>query len=103
MKMFLDSAKTDEIKRALEMWDIDGVTTNPTHVSKTGRPPIELYEEICSLVDGPVSLETVGLDADQIVVLEDGAITERGTHAELLAAGGTYATLAAEQLVAGER
>jgi transaldolase len=46
---------------------LDGVTTNPTHVSKTGAKPDELYPKICKMVDGPVSLETVGLDADTIV------------------------------------
>ena len=67
MKLFLDTADVEAIKRARDTGLLDGVTTNPTHVSKTGRAPLELYEEICSLVDGPVSLETVGLEADQIV------------------------------------
>jgi transaldolase len=67
MKLFIDTADVEQIREAASWGIVDGVTTNPTHVSKTGRSPIELYEEICSLVDGPVSLETVGLDADQIV------------------------------------
>ena len=46
---------------------LDGVTTNPTHVSKIGRPVSELYPEICRLVDGPVSLEAIALDAATIV------------------------------------
>ena len=67
MKLFIDTADVEQIREAASWGIVDGVTTNPTHVSKTGRSPIELYEEICSLVDGPISLETVGLDADQIV------------------------------------
>ena len=67
MKLFIDTADVDEIREAASWGIVDGVTTNPTHVAKTGRSPIDLYREICSLVDGPVSLETIGLEADQIV------------------------------------
>lgn len=52
MKMFLDSAKTDEIKHALEMWDVDGVTTNPRHVCDSGKPFRTVIEEIAELVAG---------------------------------------------------
>ena len=60
MKMFLDSAKTDEIKYALEMWDIDGVTTNPRHVQSSGKPFRTVIGEIADLVAGtdePISVE----------------------------------------------
>ena len=60
MKLFLDSAKTDEIKYGLEMWDIDGVTTNPRHVQASGKPFRAVIEEIAGLVAGtekPVSVE----------------------------------------------
>jgi len=67
MKLFIDTAKIDEIREAYSWGIVDGVTTNPTHVSKTGRPARDVYEEICNSVDGPVSLEAVGLEADQIV------------------------------------
>jgi transaldolase len=67
MKIFLDTADVEQIRIALRWGIIDGVTTNPTHVSKTGRSPKELYPEICKLVPGPVSLETVSLEADDIV------------------------------------
>ncbi len=66
MKIFLDTADVEQIKTALRLGVIDGVTTNPTHVSKTGRSPRDLYPEICKLVPGPVSLETVSLEADEI-------------------------------------
>lgn len=67
MKLFIDTALIDEITEANSWGIVDGVTTNPTHVSKTGRPAREVYEEICRAVDGPVSLEAIGLEADAIV------------------------------------
>jgi transaldolase len=67
MKLFIDTALIDQIKEANSWGIVDGVTTNPTHVSKTGRPAREVYEEICRMVDGPVSLEALGLETDQIV------------------------------------
>ena len=67
MRLFIDTAKIDEIREAYSWGIVDGVTTNPTHVSKTGRPARDVYEEICNAVDGPVSLEAIGLEADQIV------------------------------------
>jgi len=67
MKLFIDTALIDQIREAYGWGIVDGVTTNPTHVSKTGRPAREVYEEICRTVDGPVSLEAVGLEAERIV------------------------------------
>ena len=60
MKMFLDSAKTDEIRHALELWDVDGVTTNPRHVKESGKPFRTVIREIAELFAGtnkPVSVE----------------------------------------------
>lgn len=67
MKIFLDTADVKQIREAWEWGIIDGVTTNPTHVSKTGRPPAEVYREICGIVNGPISLETIGLTAEEIL------------------------------------
>jgi len=67
MKLFIDTADVSQIREAYSWGIVDGVTTNPTHVSKTGRKPAEVYREICAIVDGPISLETIGLTADQIV------------------------------------
>jgi len=67
MKLFLDTAYIDQVREASSWGIVDGVTTNPTHVSKTGRPAREVYEEICRTVDGPVSLEAVSLETDGIV------------------------------------
>jgi transaldolase len=60
MKMFLDSAKSDEIKFALETWNIDGLTTNPRHVRDSGKPFRVVMAEIADLfrgTDKPVSVE----------------------------------------------
>ncbi len=60
MKFFLDSAKTDEIEYALDMWNIDGVTTNPRHVNVSGKPFLKVISEIAGIFDGtdkPISVE----------------------------------------------
>lgn len=67
MQIFLDTGNVEEIKQALDIGILDGVTTNPSLISKTGRPFLEVAREILSLVDGPVSLETVSLNADGMV------------------------------------
>ncbi|BCB95603.1 putative transaldolase [Dissulfurispira thermophila] len=67
MKFFIDTANIEEIKKAWELGVIDGVTTNPSLISKEKREPIGLLKEICSIVDGPISAEAVSLKADEIV------------------------------------
>ncbi len=67
MKFFLDTADIEQIRTANSWGILDGVTTNPTLVSKTGRPFKEVVKEILEEVDGPVSLETVSLDAEGMV------------------------------------
>ncbi len=67
MKFFIDTADVNEIKSAMEMGLIDGVTTNPTLISKTGRPFLEVAKEILEIVPGPVSLEVVSLDTQGMV------------------------------------
>ena len=60
MKFFLDSALVDEIRYALDMWDIDGVTTNPRHVNVSGKPFMTVIREIAEIfagTDKPVSVE----------------------------------------------
>jgi len=66
MKLFIDTADVAQIREAASWGIVDGVTTNPTHVAKTGRPARDLYAEICGLVSGPVSLEAVAFEADAI-------------------------------------
>lgn len=67
MKFFLDTANVEEIKRVNDLGLVDGVTTNPSLISKEGRPFEEVIKEICSVVDGPVSAEVVGLTYDEMV------------------------------------
>lgn len=67
MKFFIDSGDTAEIKQANDMGIIDGVTTNPTLVAKSGKPFTSLIKEICGIVDGPISAEVTGLDAPTMI------------------------------------
>jgi len=67
IKFFLDTANIEEIREASSWGVIDGITTNPTLVAKEGREFRELVDEICTLVDGPISVEAVGQTAQEIV------------------------------------
>lgn len=67
MKIFIDSANVDEIRKAVEIGICDGVTTNPTLIMKEGKDYVETLKEICSIVDGPVSAEPISLDAEGMV------------------------------------
>ncbi|MDD9933596.1 MAG: fructose-6-phosphate aldolase [Myxococcales bacterium] len=67
MKIFIDSADIGEIREAAEMGVIDGVTTNPSLVAKTGRKFEEVLQDICDVVDGPISAEVIATDAEGIV------------------------------------
>ncbi|MCB1968974.1 MAG: fructose-6-phosphate aldolase [Geminicoccaceae bacterium] len=62
MKFFVDTGDVNEIRELAETGLVDGVTTNPTLIAKTGRDFIEVVEEICSIVDGPVSAEVAATD-----------------------------------------
>lgn len=67
MKIFIDTANIEEIKKAHSWGILDGVTTNPSLVAREGRNFVEVVKEITSIVDGPVSAEAVSMDADGIV------------------------------------
>lgn len=67
MKLFIDTANTDEIKKANDMGVICGVTTNPSLVAKEGRDFVEVVKEITQIVDGPVSAEVISLDTDGMI------------------------------------
>jgi len=62
MKLFIDTADTEEIQRAAAMGVLDGVTTNPSLIAKTGEPMRQVLTTICELVDGPVSGEVFSTD-----------------------------------------
>ena len=67
MKFFVDTADVSQIKKAKLMGLADGVTTNPTLISRTGRGFVETLKEICSIVDGPVSAEVISLESEKMV------------------------------------
>ena len=67
MKFFIDTANVKEIREAASLGVVDGVTTNPSLVSKEGRDFKQVITEICSIVDGPISAEAVSLEAGRMV------------------------------------
>lgn len=67
MKFFIDTANIEQIKKAWSLGVIDGVTTNPSLISKEGREAVSLLKEICSIVNGPVSAEAVSMNSDEMV------------------------------------
>ncbi len=67
MKFFVDTADTDAIRELNELGMVDGVTTNPSLIMKSGRDIKEVTKEICDMIPGPVSAETVALDADGMI------------------------------------
>lgn len=67
MKFFIDTANIGEIKEAAAMGVLDGVTTNPSLVAKEGKDFRKLLDEICAIVDGPISAEVVSTDFEGIM------------------------------------
>src|SRR5476649_1603919 len=67
MKIFIDSGETKDIQEAQDMGLIDGVTTNPTLASKSGKPFKQLIMEITEIVDGPISAEVVSVTAPEMI------------------------------------
>ena len=67
MKFFIDTADIQAISELNEMGLVDGVTTNPSLIMKSGRDIIEVTKEICSLVKGPVSAEVVATEANSMI------------------------------------
>lgn len=67
MKIFIDTANIDEIREAASWGIVDGVTTNPSLIAKTGRDFRSVVDEICEIVDGPISAECVETKADKMI------------------------------------
>ena len=74
MKFFLDSAMVDEIEYALDAWDIDGVTTNPRHVQVSGKPFLQVVNEIGSLMQG--TDKTVSVEVNPHIMETDEMVAE---------------------------
>lgn len=66
MKFFIDTADLNEIREGNARGWVDGVTTNPTLIAKTGRKNADVIKEICSIVKGPISAEVVSLEAEKM-------------------------------------
>jgi transaldolase len=67
MKFFVDTADTEEIRELADLGLLDGVTTNPSLVAKTGRDFFEVIKETCKIVDGPVSAEVTATEYDGMI------------------------------------
>lgn len=67
MKLFIDTANVEEIRRANDLGVICGVTTNPSLIAREGRDFLEVIKEITEIVDGPISAEVISLEADAMV------------------------------------
>ncbi|MDP3532236.1 MAG: fructose-6-phosphate aldolase [Alphaproteobacteria bacterium] len=67
MKFFIDSANIDDIRALADLGIVDGITSNPTLIAQTGRPFFKVMEEICALIQGPVSAEVTAIEAEQMV------------------------------------
>ncbi len=75
MKFFVDTADVKEIKECQQMGLVDGVTTNPSLIAKSGRDFKEVIAEICAFVEGPVSAEVAALDYDGM--MREGSILRK--------------------------
>ena len=120
MKFFIDTADIEEIKQAHQRGWVDGVTTNPSLVAKTGKKHHELIREICEIVKGPVSAEVIATDtegmlkegrelakiADNVVVkipmIEDGMVAVKHFAAEGIQTNVTLIFSAAQALLAAK-
>lgn len=67
MKIFLDTANVEHIREAAGWGVVDGVTTNPSLIAKEGRKFEDVVQEICSIVDGPISAEVVSMEANAML------------------------------------
>ncbi len=67
MEIFLDTGDIEEIKEAAKWGVIDGVTTNPSLIAKTNRPQKEVIEEICKIIDGPISAEVISTKYEEMI------------------------------------
>jgi len=67
MEIFIDTANLDDIRKYADYGIIDGVTTNPALIAKEGQNFLEVIEEICAIVDGPVSVEVVGNTSKEMI------------------------------------
>ncbi|MCL2698445.1 MAG: fructose-6-phosphate aldolase [Oscillospiraceae bacterium] len=82
MKLFIDTANVDEIRRAADMGVICGVTTNPSLIAREGRDFAEVIKEIAGIVNGPISAEVIALEAGLMVEEAEAFITKMPEYKE---------------------
>jgi transaldolase len=75
MQIFIDTGLVEEIREAAKLGIIDGVTTNPSLIAKSGRSQKDVIEEICSIIDGPISAEVIATEKDAMI-LEASELTK---------------------------
>ena len=75
MEFFIDSADINDIKKANDMGLVDGVTTNPTLIKKAGKDHKNTIQEISNIIDGPISVETLGQTAEEMLAEANEYIT----------------------------
>ncbi|MBI4553448.1 MAG: fructose-6-phosphate aldolase [Candidatus Latescibacteria bacterium] len=97
MKFFIDTASIGEIKQALALGVLDGVTTNPSLLAKEEGDPFDRLREICALVDGPISAEVTSTDTDGMV--REGEALARIHHNIVVKTPMTKAGLAATKIL----
>ncbi len=100
MKFFVDTAEVDAIKELNELGMVDGVTTNPSLILKSGRDILEVTKEITQIVDGPVSAEVVALEADAMI--EEGRKLAKIAENIAVKVPLTWAGLKACKVLSGE-
>jgi len=67
MKIYIDTANVEQIKKSIQLGYVDGVTTNPSLISKEEGEPKEILREICKVVEGPVSAEVIAIKSEAMV------------------------------------
>ena len=82
MEFFLDTGIISEIKEAVQLGIIDGVTTNPSLIAKTGRKQEDVIREICEIIDGPISAEVIATDLSGMI--KEGEEEAALTHLRFL-------------------
>ena len=102
MKLFIDTANTEEIKKAWDMGVISGVTTNPSLIAKEGRDFVGVVKEITQIVDGPISAEVISLEAEGMIKEAKELVEKINNKNLIIKIPMTEAGLSAVKVLSGE-
>ncbi len=80
MKFFIDTANINEIKEAASIGILDGVTTNPTLLSREEGKPTDIIRQICEIIDGPISAEVIALIGAHVATIPFNVIEQLSKH-----------------------